>query len=168
MTPTEPPDPSVIAMWGAFITGIVGVVVVALSKTLGGIGDTRRLLRAIRKEREDARVADLTEDIQHLRDRVNWLVTESEHVWQLIHKHRPWDHHAVETIRSLNPDADIPPPPPMLPRNPVAQESTVAVTLAEVHDAIDTIEAKATTNTPPRGLKLPDGIDEDPHKGRNT
>lgn len=168
MTPTEPPDPSVVAMWGAFITGIVGVVAVALSKTLGGIGDTRRVWRAMRKEKEDARVDDLTGDIQHLRGRVNYLVDESEHMWRMIHAHRPWDHRAAEIIRSLAPHTEMDPPPPLIPRSPIAAEASSAIAAAEVHEAINTIEAKATMNTPPRGLKLPDGIDEDPHKGRNT
>lgn len=149
------PDAATLGTWAAFLVGAAGLVFAVLSKTMGGVTDTQRLFRTMRREKEDARIDDLTKDINHLRDRVNWLVTESEHVWRLIHEHRPWDHHAVETIRSLDPDADIPSPPPLLPRNPVAQEATVAVTLREVRNTIDDIEAKATTNTPAGGLKLP-------------
>lgn len=162
------PDAATLGTWTAFIVGVAALVFTVLSKTMGGVTDTQRTLRSMRKEREDARVADLTEDVHHLRGRVNWLAAESEHVWQLIHAHRPWDHQAMETIRSLRPDANIAPPPPLLPRNPIAQEATVAVALAEVHDAIDTIEAKATTNTPPGGIKLPPAGTDEPHKGRNT
>ena len=144
-----------VATWSAFVIGILTLVFVLLSKSLGGVTDTRRLWRDMRKASEDARVADLTEDINYLRRRVDYLIRESDRMWALIHKHRPWDHQAIEALRYLDPDHDIPPPPPLMPYTDIARETKSAIVAADVHKTIDTIEAKATNGkTPAHGLRL--------------
>ena len=150
-----PLDVDEVATWSAFVIGILTLVFVLLSKSLGGVTDTRRLWRDMRKASEDARVADLTEDITYLRRRVDYLIRESDRMWALIHKHRPWDHQAIEALRYLDPDHDIPPPPPLMPYTDIARETKSAIVAADVHKTIDTIEAKATNGkTPAHGLRL--------------
>ena len=148
-------DPATLATWSAFIIGVVGLGFAVLSKTLGGITATSRLYRTMRREKEDARVEDLTEDIAYLRGRVTSLVDDQEHIWGLIHEHRVWDHQMVAALRDHDPDARIPPPPPLLPRSALAQQARSAIVAADVHKTIDTIEAKANAGTPPHGLKIP-------------
>lgn len=144
-----------VATWSAFVIGILTLVFLLLSKSLGGVTDTRRLWRDMRKASEDARVADLTEDITYLRRRVDYLIRESDRMWALIHKHRPWDHQAIEALRDLDPDYDIPPPPPLMPYTDIAREAGTAIAAAEARSAIDTIEAKASNGTTPaHGLRL--------------
>ena len=144
-----------VATWSAFVIGTLTLVLVLLSKSLGGVTDTRRLWRDMRKASEDARVADLTEDIAYLRRRVDYLIRESDRMWALIHKHRPWDHQAIEALRYLDPDHDIPPPPPLMPYTDIAREAKSAIVAADVHKTIDTIEAKASSGTTPaHGLRL--------------
>ena len=148
-------DPTALATWSAFIIGVVGLGFAVLSKTMGGITDTSRLYRTMRREREDARVEDLTEDITYLRGRVTSLVDDQEHIWGLIHEHRVWDHQMIAALRDHDPTAPIPPPPPLLPRSDLAQQARSAIVAADVHKTIDTIEAKASGGTPPHGLKIP-------------
>ena len=149
-------DPAAaIATWSALVLGVVGLGFAVLSKTMGGITDTSRLYRTMRREREDARVEDLTEDINHLRNRVSSLVADQDHIWGLIHEHRVWDHQMIAALRDHDPTAPIPPPPPLLPRSAIAQKARSAIVAAEVHKTIDTIEAKANAGTPPHGLKIP-------------
>ena len=146
-----------VATWSAFVIGILTLVFMLLSKSLGGVTDTRRLWRDMRKASEDARVADLTEDIAYLRRRVDYLIRESDRMWGLIHKHRPWDHRAVEVIRTLDPDYDIPRPPPLMPyhHTDIAWEVGTAIAAAEARSAIDNIEAKTGNGaTPAHGLRL--------------
>ena len=150
-----PLDVDEVATWSAFVIGIITLVFVLLSKSLGGVTDTRRLWRDMRKASEDARVADLTEDITYLRRRVDYLIRESDRMWGLIHKHRPWDHQAIEALRYLDPDHDIPPPPPLMPYTDIAWEVGTAIAAAEARSAIDNIEAKTGNGTTPaHGLRL--------------
>lgn len=149
-------DPAAaIATWSALVLGVVGLGFAVLSKTMGGITDTSRLYRTMRREREDARVEDLTEDITYLRGRVTSLVDDLEHIWGLIHEHRVWDHQMIAALRDHDPNAPIPPPPPLLPRSAIAQQARSAIVAADVHKTIDTIEAKANAGTPPHGLNIP-------------
>lgn len=148
-------EPATLATWSAFILGVVGLGFAVLSKTMGGITDTSRLYRTMRREREDARVEDLTEDISHLRNRVSSLVADQDYIWGLIHEHRIWDHQMIAALRDHDPTAPIPPPPPLLPRSAIAQKARSAIVAADVHKTIDTIEAKANAGTPPHGLNIP-------------
>ena len=148
-------DPTGLATWSTFILGVVGLGFTVMSKTMGGITDNTRLYRSWRREKEDARVEDLTEDINHLRNRVSSLVADQDNIWGLIHEHRVWDHQLIAKIRELDPDADIPRPPPLLPMSSLAQQARSAIVAADVHKTIDTIEAKANAGTPPHGLKIP-------------
>ena len=73
-------DPTALATWSASILGVVGLGFTVMSKTMGGITDNTRLYRSWRREKEDARVEDLTEDINHLRNRISSLVADQDNI----------------------------------------------------------------------------------------
>lgn len=162
----QPPEPGVVATWTAFAIGAVGFTAAVMSKALGGITDTQRLLRKIRKDREDARVVDMTEDIAHLRSRVDDLIRESDRIWRLIHAHHPWDYKVAARLRELDPESALDPPPPLMPLSQAAQEVKTAIVASEAVQAIDAIEAKAKAApaTPPRGIPVQREDDQIGHR----
>ena len=135
-----------LSTWLAFVVGVITFAVVVASKSLGGIRDTQRLWRQMRKEKEDARVTDLNEDLDHLRGRVNDLIRESDRMWQLIHEHRRWDHRAMVLIREYDAECRIEPPPPLMPFSPIAAEARTAIAAGQARAAVDRVQEKAAGN----------------------
>lgn len=91
-----------------------------LARLMGPWGEFLEKRRTIRQRSEDARIRDLSGQVDHLSRRVDDLEEDDQAQIQLITAHAAWDYLVMEAL--INAGIQVPKPPPLRP--PLQREGT--------------------------------------------
>lgn len=107
-------QPAVI--WTAVITACVGIILLAAAKVAEPVASAWQKLREARQKAEDARILDLSHQVDHLAGRVYTLERRQQKQDAYLYAHAVWDQKMVEAAikAGLNLE-DIGEPPPLRP-----------------------------------------------------
>lgn len=114
MIPPELADsPIVLYVLGGL--GLFAIAAAAFRKESDKWGAWVAERRRAAVSRDDARVTDLTGDVQYLHQAVNVLRRDLRARDELARIHSQWDHAMILRILKMDPTADFPSPPSLIP-----------------------------------------------------
>lgn len=103
--------------WTVVVSGCLSVVLVAASKVLpdaiAAWGKMREQRRRDRQAEEDARIVDLSSQVDHLAGRVWTLEQNRERMHQVLIEHAAWDQALIHA--AITAGVKVQPPPPLYP-----------------------------------------------------
>jgi hypothetical protein len=111
---------SELLVWAGIVAGLASYAVLVsarLQKLLGPIGRwiSQRQVRRIERAGavNDARVEDLSEQVQYLLDEQRRSRGEQQAMWKILRTHQRWDVDVARQVRELG--GDVADPPPLFP-----------------------------------------------------
>lgn len=111
--PDAAAHPAVV--WTVVATACISAVLIAATRLAGPLSEALERKRQFKQKAEDARIKDLSEQVDHLAGRVYTLEARERKRDQYLLEHAKWDHDLMMAAIKVGLDVSEPPPlrPPM-------------------------------------------------------
>jgi len=100
-----------VVVWTVVACACITAIILAFAKLVSPVGEALEQRRQIKQRAEDARIRDLSEQVDHLAGRVYTLETNATRQDRYLLEHAKWDHEMQ--MAAINAGLEVPDPPPL-------------------------------------------------------
>lgn len=107
------PDPSPIVVYVALAGAVLYIAAKSVAQVVEPISAALTKRREFKQANEDARIVDLSHQVDHLAGRVHTLEERAQRQDRALDRHAAWDHQMIQA--AIRAGLDVPEPPPLRP-----------------------------------------------------